>query len=308
MEKNIVLKDGTKEFQVRFSKDEGVGLLTTEKGDSYYILDSGEYWYEIDRRPSSVIKCSCKHNFFNVVFNYIKKENYDDFDFINVKLTCSKCGKEKKKYTIDTRHTSSIELLDNPITYAKNPFLKYKVNNFSGFWNYEMTIKFSQFMCNDLGVVPYFSYYDKKETKKFQLKKLNINELKDAFTWMNEENIFNRKTAHQILYFATPSCEVENLIETDNEKGIKLKGNSWKKENLIKLKNLSFYPGVGKRCESFIINNSIEYIENDIIYKKDKEFREIIKKMEKWLEENSVKFRGKGCYDIEGLDYSYMKK
>ena len=45
--KNITTGKGEEEFQVRFLKDEGVGLLTTKNDNNYLILDSLDYWYDL---------------------------------------------------------------------------------------------------------------------------------------------------------------------------------------------------------------------------------------------------------------------
>ena len=45
--KDIVTEKGENQFQIRILKDEGVGILTTQNNENYFILDSMDYWYDL---------------------------------------------------------------------------------------------------------------------------------------------------------------------------------------------------------------------------------------------------------------------
>ena len=45
--KEIISSTGEDEFQIRYIRDENVGILTSRFDKSYFILDSKEYWYDL---------------------------------------------------------------------------------------------------------------------------------------------------------------------------------------------------------------------------------------------------------------------
>ena len=62
--KSIITSDGEKEFQIRYIRDENVGILTTRTDKSFFILDSADYWYDlIQEKYPPIMKCSCKNDY-----------------------------------------------------------------------------------------------------------------------------------------------------------------------------------------------------------------------------------------------------
>ena len=45
--KEIISSTGEDEFQIRYIRDENVGILTSRSDKSYFILDSKDYWYDL---------------------------------------------------------------------------------------------------------------------------------------------------------------------------------------------------------------------------------------------------------------------
>ena len=61
LHQEAVTPDGQREFQLRWMADEGVGVLTDRAERHWFLLDSGESWYDLtqDRYPPKQ-KCRCK--------------------------------------------------------------------------------------------------------------------------------------------------------------------------------------------------------------------------------------------------------
>ena len=57
--KSIVTPDGENEFQVRYMRNEEVGILCTPTGKSYFLLDSKDYWYDLiqESYPGELSAC-----------------------------------------------------------------------------------------------------------------------------------------------------------------------------------------------------------------------------------------------------------
>ena len=90
--KVIETSDGEKDFQVRYIQDENVGIICTPTDKFYFLLDSADYWYDlIQEKYPPVMKCSCKNDRFNLVFDYIPREGTEDFREINITCSCTAC-------------------------------------------------------------------------------------------------------------------------------------------------------------------------------------------------------------------------
>ena len=93
--KPIITADGEMEFQVRYIRDEHVGIVTTETGKSFFLLDSADYWYDlIQKKYPPLMKCSCKNDRFSLVIDYTPRVGTDDFKRINITCICARCQKQ----------------------------------------------------------------------------------------------------------------------------------------------------------------------------------------------------------------------
>ena len=62
--KKINTQKGDDEFEIRFISEENVGVITSRSNESFFLLDSQEYWYDLiqDKYPVKR-KCTCKNDF-----------------------------------------------------------------------------------------------------------------------------------------------------------------------------------------------------------------------------------------------------
>ena len=47
IKKDIITSDGEDEFQIRYNRDENVGVVTSRSNKSYLILYSFDFWYDL---------------------------------------------------------------------------------------------------------------------------------------------------------------------------------------------------------------------------------------------------------------------
>ena len=145
--KVIETSDGEKDFQVRYFQDEGVGIICTPTDKSYFLLDSADYWYDlIQEKYPPVMKCSCKNDRFNLVFDYIPREGTEDFREINITCSCTACQKIKRFPTIEINYSPSIQLFEHPITFCKQPKIKYKTYSLMGYWSDDELVVMAEYL------------------------------------------------------------------------------------------------------------------------------------------------------------------
>ncbi len=132
--KEIIAPNGEDEFQIRYLRDESVGILTSRSDKSYFLLDSKEYWYDlIQEQYPSKQKCSCKNDFFKISFAYTPRKGTDDFRAVELISQCTECKKIKTFGQIDIDYSPSSQLFEQPITFCEQPKIKYKTYSVSGY-------------------------------------------------------------------------------------------------------------------------------------------------------------------------------
>ena len=147
--KLIVTQDGEKDFQIRFIRDENVGIICTPTDKSYFLLDSADYWYDlIQEKYPPIMKCSCKNDRFNLTFEYTPREGTEDFQEINITCSCTVCQKVKRLPTIEIDYSPSSQLLDHPITFCKQPKIKYKTYSLMGYWSDDELLDIASYFLN----------------------------------------------------------------------------------------------------------------------------------------------------------------
>ena len=123
-EKTLVkeITEGETEFQIRYIKEEGVGLATTRSGKNYLILDSLDYWFDcIQERYPPKRKCPCKNDYFRLRFSYTPRAGTEDFRSVSITSVCTSCGKERKIGEIDLKYSPTDHLFTQPFWRSTPP-------------------------------------------------------------------------------------------------------------------------------------------------------------------------------------------
>ena len=289
--KNIAADKNETEFQFRFFSEEGVGLLQTRTGASYFVLDSASYWYDlIQSKYPPVRKCSCKNDWFNVRFEYIPRDGYDDFVSIVIHLSCTKCGKEKP-FTVDYRHSYSGPLYDTPIVFCEKPVIKYTLNTFAGYWTNGSLLKFAKYMQKSLNARAYCWYFDMKEHKR-------LFEYAD-YTKLHRILTLSRYNSLSV-FFAGQELELNDLIEGYYPEGVYLKEEVWRKNELIHLSGpiiVASTFAMGRKY--YTVSSCNQFVSEGEIIEKSDEFKEMAGNMLEWMKRNFSTERGKNCYDTK---------
>lgn len=133
--RDIASPEGESEFQLRVISREGVGIATARSGKSYFLLDSGEYWYDlIQARYPAAKRCRCGNDFFRLRFDYVPRQGTEDFRQVDVFCTCAACGREYPLLSTALNYFPTAQLFHQPLTFCPKPRLKYRAYHLQGFW------------------------------------------------------------------------------------------------------------------------------------------------------------------------------
>ena len=162
LHQEAVTPDGQREFQLRWMADEGVGVLTDRAERHWFLLDSGESWYDLtqDRYPPKQ-KCRCKNDWFTLSLDYLPRVGTEDFREITPRLCCTACGREKRLTPIELDYGPTIQLFEQPISPCPAPRIKYKTYNRAGFWSEEQMKAMADFFL-ERGLLPYRWLFDRE--------------------------------------------------------------------------------------------------------------------------------------------------
>lgn len=249
--KVIVTPDGEKDFQVRYIFYENVGIICTPTDKAYFLLDSADYWYDlIQEKYPSIMKCTCKNDRFNLIFNYIPREDTEDFRAIDIHCLCTVCQKIKKLPTIEIDYSPSSQLFDRPITFCKQPKIKYKTYSPKGYWSDAELLGMAEYLLkNNLFV--YCWYWDSKNAKR-DFKELSATELQ-AFLTGNKER-------YLAIYFSEEPLDNIFMRDTSDGKGVFIQQDIWRKNSVVML-NGPFM--VISRGMFYQMNFCSEYLDKD---------------------------------------------
>lgn len=290
--KNISTENGTNEFQIRLLKNNGVGLLTTENEENYLILDSIDYWYDlIQNEYPKKKRCSCKNEWFYVGFNYIPRHEADDIKEIKIITTCTVCNKVSTPISIDIDYSPTEELIANPITFCEKPNIKYKFTELTSFWTKNNLDSFLHFTINELQLYAYFWYFKMPE-------KIRVFELLTIDKALKKNGNFLN------LFLTKKKLEISEIIKGENEDGLLVESDIWRKEEIIKLSSVNMYE-IGPL---YYINFCNQYIDKGNVLDKSEEFETITKLLKNWLKENFITNRGTKCFDGQELYEKFISK
>jgi hypothetical protein len=224
--KVIETPDGEKAFQVRFIHDENVGIICTQTDKSYFLLDSSDYWYDlIQEKYPPIMKCSCKNDRFNLTFEYTPREGTVDFREINITCSCTVCQKTKRLPTIEIDYSPSSQLFDHPITFCKQPKIKYKTYSLMGYWSDDELFSTANYFLNK-NLFVYCWYWDSQNAQRC-FKELSTTEL-HSFLSGNEER-------YLAIYFSEEPFNNIPMQTASDGKGILIQQDIWRKNCVFML-------------------------------------------------------------------------
>ena len=290
--KNIQTENGMSEFQIRLLKNEGVGLLTTRQNDSYFILDSSDYWYDLiqDNYPRKQ-KCSCKNEWFRVQFQFFIRDNSEDIREVLINTTCTNCEKKSTRETIDIDYSPTNKLIENQITYVKKPDIRYKYEELTAFWIKSDLNSFLHFLIKELNLNAYCWYFKQPE---------NIR----AFETVTLGTAIEIGEKFLGFYFTNEKLQIKDLIKFEDEQGVYIDRNLWRKRKIIKLSSCNIYE-IGPL---YYITFCNQYIDKEEVHDKSAQFETNTNELKNWLKENFINKRGKTSFDGKEGYQKYLDK
>ncbi|MFT3822546.1 MAG: hypothetical protein QM731_01450 [Chitinophagaceae bacterium] len=283
--KNIITENGENEFQVRFIKQEGVGLLTTRNEINYLVLDSLEYWYDlIQNGYPKKKKCSCKNEWFYVRFDYVQRAGTDDIREVNVFTTCTSCGKLSKALSVDIDYSPTEELVAEPIHFCEKPDIRYKYSQLTSYWSGNDLKEVLHFIFNDLKLHAYCWFFKHPEDNRFFEK----------VTFEKAMQIVTVNHRYLNFYFSLVELDIAKYSEHTDKRGVYLTDAIWRKEEIIQLSSPTVIAGYGLL---YYIHFCNQFLDKGNIRDKSEAFDEITKQVKNWLRLKFVTKRGANCYD-----------
>lgn len=161
--RDVQSPEGDAEFQVRWLADEGVGVLTDRQNHAWFLLDSGESWYDLtqERYPPKQ-KCRCKNDWFTLTLDFVPRIGTEDLREAAPRLRCSSCGREKRLSSIELDYSPTIHLLAQPLSPCPAPRIKYKTYSRLGYWTSAQLRSMSAFLLAR-GLLPHCLWFDHGE-------------------------------------------------------------------------------------------------------------------------------------------------
>ena len=160
--KEVQTEDGQREFQLRWIGEEAVGVLTDRSERHWFLLDSGELWYDVtqDRSPIKQ-RCRCKNDWFTVTLDFLTRKGTADFREATPRLRCTECGREKRITAMELDYAPTMQLFEQPIAPCPAPRIKYRTYNRAGFWSKEQMKVIGDFFASR-GLLPYRWHLDRE--------------------------------------------------------------------------------------------------------------------------------------------------
>lgn len=193
---------------------------------SFFLLDSADYWYDlIQEKYPPVMKCSCKNDRFNLTFDYTPRVDTDGFREININCSCTVCQKSKRLPPIEIDYSPSSQLFDHPITFCKQPKIKFKTYSLTGYWSDDELLGMAEYLFNK-NLFVYCWYWDSQNAKRC-FKELSEAELHSFLTGDAEQYL--------AIYFSEETLVDITMQATFEEKGILIQQDIWRKKRIFLL-------------------------------------------------------------------------
>ncbi len=246
--------EGCGEFQLRWLGDEGVGVLTDRVERHWFLLDSGESWYDLtqNRFPPKQ-KCRCKNDWFALNLDFHPRLGTEDFREVAPRLRCTACGREKQLSPIELDYSPTMQLFDQPVSPCPAPRIKYKTYNRQGFWTPEQLKAMADFFL-ERGLLPYL-WHPNRETMTPTILPVPRSELDGLLSRSRSSLFFSR----------TPMDPTDVRVDL------------WRKGELFELHGPIYVIGP-KNERWYWMEFSAEYLDKDgTITPKSPEFCQIVK-------------------------------
>lgn len=285
IQKQIVTPSGEDEFAIRWIGDEDVGIVTTRSEQSYFVLDSKEFWYDLTQtRYPSRKKCACKNEYFKLWFDYVPRGGTDDYREIKITAECTACKKHKKIACIKVDYSPSSLLFEQPITFCAKPRIKYRIYLEGGFWQMRELQDLVSFLA-EKQLHMYRFYWGETEHKR-HFEQISPTELQQKLS----------PGEYLDVYFSTEPMDAVLEAAVVGEDGIMLDRDLWRTQELFCLHDPITIMGKTRRVW-YEMTFCSEYIDADgNVQQKSKAFCRLAKEVSRYCQEHLT---GKNAFTKE---------
>ena len=296
LSRSIATDQGENQFQLRLIKEEGVGLLTTPSDKSYLLLDSLDYWYDlIQMGYPKKKKCRCKNEWFMVRLDYLPREATPDYRSIIVITTCTQCHKVYTAMTLDIDYSPTGHLYLQPIHFCEKPRITYQFCQLTAYWNANDLKRFLTFVFDDLKLNVYCWFFKHPDGIRHCEK----------VAYEKAIEIISVNHKYLRFFFSIQEIDPHQIITSSDERGVYLKGDLWRKNEVIELSSPTHMIGYGLL---FYLRYCGQHLDNGNAVNKSTAFRTLMTTLEQWLTTHFVTKRGKHCYDGEEAYEKFIAK
>jgi len=273
--------DGDTSFRIRLDRVNSVGLATTRSGISYFLLDSGDYWYDViqDAYPREQ-KCRCGNKEFTGELIYYLRETCEEVRQVDLVMTCNQCGLRPKTFSLEIKYSPTEMLWQSPLVYCEKPKVKYNTKQISCFWRTEDVAQFIEHLY-DIGLQNYcWRFAD--DTRRFG-KVPKCEAVRIA-------------TSGKFLTMMFSQLEYDFVLTLD-EIGPHLQENEWRTKELIELSaplNMLYSFGWG---HLYYVKFAAEIFRDGAVQRKSVKFDALTRALLAWMGEHFVSKRGLNCFD-----------
>jgi hypothetical protein len=274
-------KCGSREFQLRLLKDEGIGAATCMAcSRNYLLLDSADHWFDVIQQGyPRTSRCSCRSESFHLRFEY-EYRNDGDIQQIDAWSTCAACGKSRRAMRIEIDYSPTAKLVRRPLTYCRNLKTLYNLHELTLYATKADIIRVVHFLADDqrCELTGWL-----QEKNQWVQRRLDADGSKRAIMSDRYQMIYAMPVPITI-----PEEEVETARKEDR---------FWKRSEVIRIgSHISMVWG-SRTGRLYYVHFSNEFVERGRVTPKSAKFQRATGAFVRWLKAEFVTWRGVDCFD-----------
>jgi hypothetical protein len=273
-----------RDFEIRAVKDDDVATLRCIGcGRDYLLLDSEDYWFDVIQAGyPRLSRCGCKSISFAVRCDYQYRDD-GDVRSIDVWRACSSCQKVNRLMSLDIDYEGTEDLVRRPLRYCKNPKILYDLQQLTLYATRDDIVRVVDFLNSEHNCA-FVCWL--REQDKWVRHDLSSDETGRA--------VLRDRDRRYLRIYALPNPI--DILDADVDT-LKQEDIFWKRHEVIRISsptNVGMDAGTGLL---FYINFSNEFVDDEMITQKSRDFLQLTKSLVAWLGTEFVSWRGPRCFD-----------
>ena len=273
---------GADTFTVSVLKDEAIGTVQCLGCEHHFLLlDSEDFWFDaIQERYPRLRRCACKSTSFRLELEYAFRDDRDIRSIV-LESECASCATRKRPMRVDIDYSPTDDLLSRPLRACANPKLLYDLRELN------LCVKAQQ-------MAEVARYLAEVEGCTFAGK------MRRQEAWV--VGPLDAGVVQALLTDARPSSTYQWICAMPHALALPIDALQYRRSEdtfarrheLIRFKFPTRFHQGG---QLHYIEFANEFIEDGQVRPKSSEFRAMTARLECWLGERFVRWRGPRCYD-----------